>query len=205
MFEHSRIDSRGFLRIDGRPYPKFLIEDNLVTVTDIHRGDVHIWTGLKGTIFVDIDGTIADLTHRRVHVESAPKNWPAFEAGIPHDTPIMPIIEVVRTLYAADWIIILATGRAAVHRDVTVAWLEKHDVPFHDLLMRPEFEYEPGTRKPLTKRGKPKRDFRHDHIVKAEFLNGSARPDIVFDDRNQVVDMWRSKGLPVVQVAPGDF
>ncbi len=27
----------------------------------------------------------------------------------------------------------------------------------------------------------------------------------VFDDRNQVVDMWRKNGLTVFQVADGDF
>jgi hypothetical protein len=27
----------------------------------------------------------------------------------------------------------------------------------------------------------------------------------VFDDRNKVVDMWRSNGLNVFQVAEGDF
>ena len=27
----------------------------------------------------------------------------------------------------------------------------------------------------------------------------------VFDDRNQVVDMWRSNGLTTFQVADGDF
>ena len=31
------------------------------------------------------------------------------------------------------------------------------------------------------------------------------KPELVFDDRSSVVDMWRSKGLRAVQVAPGDF
>jgi len=30
-------------------------------------------------------------------------------------------------------------------------------------------------------------------------------PQLVFDDRTSVVDMWRSRGLTAVQVAPGDF
>ena len=29
--------------------------------------------------------------------------------------------------------------------------------------------------------------------------------DLVFDDRNKVVDMWRARGTTVVQVADGDF
>ena len=30
-------------------------------------------------------------------------------------------------------------------------------------------------------------------------------PDVVFDDRDQVVEMWRANGIPVVQTAEGDF
>ena len=30
-------------------------------------------------------------------------------------------------------------------------------------------------------------------------------PTMAFDDRQQVVDMWRERGLTVAQVAEGDF
>ena len=30
-------------------------------------------------------------------------------------------------------------------------------------------------------------------------------PDMVFDDRNKVVNMWRRHGIVCAQVAPGDF
>ena len=38
-------------------------------------------------------------------------------------------------------------------------------------------------------------------------LEGLDKDDVfaVFDDRNQVVDMWRSNGLTCFQVAKGDF
>ena len=38
---------------------------------------------------------------------------------------------------------------------------------------------------------------------KFEELGGKI--DLVFDDRNKVVDMWRNRGTTVVQVAEGDF
>ncbi len=34
---------------------------------------------------------------------------------------------------------------------------------------------------------------------------GKDRVSMVFDDRQQVVDMWRQNGLPTFQVADGDF
>ena len=39
-----------------------------------------------------------------------------------------------------------------------------------------------------------------DELIKADW-----NPDMVFDDRNQVVDMWRANGIPCLQVAPGNF
>jgi hypothetical protein len=31
------------------------------------------------------------------------------------------------------------------------------------------------------------------------------RPIMAFDDRNQVVEMWRQRGVPCAQVADGNF
>ena len=58
----------------------------------------------------DIDGTIADVTHRRHYVACKPKNWPAFEKKMHMDTPIEPIVELIRHLYD-DNRIILCSGR----------------------------------------------------------------------------------------------
>ena len=50
---------------------------------------------------------------------------------------------------------------------------------------------------------------RPDHQVKGELLDrlraDGWEPIMAFDDRNQVVRMWREKGIPCAQVADGDF
>ena len=50
---------------------------------------------------------------------------------------------------------------------------------------------------------------RKDAAVKLEIFDREIRNRwnvvAVFDDRQQVVDAWRSIGLAVFQVAPGDF
>jgi hypothetical protein len=52
-------------------------------------------------------------------------------------------------------------------------------------------------------------DMRKDSIIKQELLEREIVPnsfvDFVLDDRNQVVDMWRSLGLTCLQVDYGDF
>ena len=52
-------------------------------------------------------------------------------------------------------------------------------------------------------------DRRSDKDIKSEMLveimGSGFTPTLVFDDRASVVDMWRSKGIRVAQVAPGQF
>ena len=56
---------------------------------------------------------------------------------------------------------------------------------------------------------RPDGDFRRDDEFKSDladkFEEVGGKIDIVFDDRNQVVEMWRQRGTTVVQVADGDF
>lgn len=87
--------------------------------------------------------------------------------------------------------IILVSGRTDKYRAQTERWLKFHLVEYDALFMRKDG------------------DIRKDSIVKTEIFENKIKDkyDIIFvmDDRNQVVDMWRSLGLTVFQVAPGDF
>ena len=148
------------------------------------------YTGRKA-VLVDLDGTIADCSHRRQHVESKPKNWKAFNALMHLDAPINPIRSLVSMLHQAHNIVIICTGRESVYRQETVQWLIQHKVAWHFMLMRHE------------------KDYREDPIVKSEMLDSILEagydPWLVLDDRQRVVDMWRARGLTCLQVAPGDF
>lgn len=141
-------------------------------------------------VICDIDGTLADLEHRRKFLQK-PKNYAAFKAGVPHDLLIEPVSNVLHALHKAGYAIILCSGRGEEQRFDTEAWLGKHKVPWYKLYMRKE------------------RDYRSDDIIKEELLDqillDGFNPMIVFDDRNRVVDMWRRRGYICAQVAPGDF
>ena len=82
------------------------------------------------------------------------------------------------------------SGRSDEVRPESEAWLNQHAIGYAALWMR--------------KAG----DYRQDAIVKAEWLEAlpeDQRPVLAFDDRQQVVDMWRAHGVRCCQVAPGDF
>src|SRR5687768_17058828 len=85
-------------------------------------------------VIVDIDGTLAEISHRRHYVASKPKNWKAFNASMHLDEPNTPVIEVVRALwtlplvdeYGPETRILLASGRGEEFRGVTEDWLLKN-------------------------------------------------------------------------------
>lgn len=140
----------------------------------------------------DLDGTIANIEHRRGYVASRPKNWPAFQAGIPNDTPYDDIVWLLNAVLAQpDVCVILCSARSEDDRAVTETWLREHNIQYQQLYMRAS------------------RDYRRDSIVKIELLDEIRKdygnPWIWFDDRNQVVDAIRSQGVRVLQCAPGDF
>lgn len=145
----------------------------------------------------DLDGTLADIAHR-VHFirERKPRDWKAFFAACARDKPNQPVIDTMRRLatWADIWI---WSGRSDEVREATVRWLAQHTHMMtaeinHVLRMRPEGDYTP------------------DEELKASWIDGldiidSARIVAVFDDRDRVVRMWRSRGIPCFQVADGAF
>lgn len=67
---------------------------------------------MRKFIVVDIDGTIADISHRVHYLESKPKDWDNFYSvkEMSGDKPIHNIIDMVKSLYNF-YPIIFCTGR----------------------------------------------------------------------------------------------
>lgn len=137
----------------------------------------------------DLDGTLADCSHRLHHIKGARKNWRAFFAACSRDGPIPHMVELARHLMKVETVVFVS-GRSDEVREQTLEWLKGH-----------------GLKGPLYMRRAG--DRRSDFIVKAELLDRVIRdgfePIMAFDDRDQVVKMWREKGIPCAQVAEGDF
>lgn len=88
--------------------------------------------------------------------------------------------------------ILMVSGREEVCRRETETWLQANAIPYDLLLMRPAHDY------------------RKDAIVKREIYERDIAPsfdvELVIDDRDQVVQMWRRDlHLPCFQVDYGDF
>jgi predicted kinase len=139
-------------------------------------------SGAPPAVMVDIDGTVALMAGRS----------PYDESRVHQDRPNEAVIAAVRAMHAAGHAVIFCSGRTDGCRAATEKWLAEHvAVPYEALYMR--------------RAG----DSRRDSVVKVElfdrYIRHQWRVVAVFDDRRQVVDAWRSVGLTVFQVAPGDF
>ena len=80
-------------------------------------------------IVIDIDGTIADSSHRQHYLESNPANWNSFfsDSEILNDEPIYPVIDLCRSLVAVFRATpVFLTGRPEYTRRATAKWLSAH-------------------------------------------------------------------------------
>jgi len=132
--------------------------------------------GLQHIVICDLDGTLSLLNGRD-----------PYDASTCDKDLLSPVIDsIIRSRDA-----VLVSGRSDKYKPQTLAFLEKHDIKYIKLLMRKEG------------------DFRKDYLVKQEIFETEIRDrynvDFCLDDRNQVVDLWRSLGLTCLQVADGNF
>lgn len=145
-------------------------------------------------ILVDIDGTLMNIEHRRHLVNNGNNDWETFQDPkvMAEDTPNWPVVNVVQHLNSTVANkVIFVSARNERHREVTEQQMEAVGLGNCFLFLRDDD------------------DFRSDDVFKKdvldELINSGIKPDLVFDDRNSVVEMWRREGIPCFQVAEGDF
>ena len=154
----------------------------------------------KDTYIFDLDGTIANIDARR-KLCAKPNGKMDFKQffdpkNIDLDLPNDSVIQTLRMLKATTHNIVIFSGRSKATKDATVQWLKKYNVPYDVLKMRP-------TSHPFA--------YMKDDDLKKHWLDTIFPDDqknrivSVFDDRDQVVKMWRSNNIPCFQVNYGDF
>ena len=132
-------------------------------------------------IIVDLDGTLAKNNC------SDPYAW-----ELSKDDLVDEVVRDICNQFEEHLDIIIVSGRPEEGREVYEQWCNYvADVQVTAMYLRADDDY------------------RKDSIIKQEIYKRDIQPywDIKFvlDDRNSVVDMWRSIGLKCLQVQPGDF
>lgn len=144
----------------------------------------------KGFVLCDLDGTLADLTHRRHYVQQEPKDWAGFFAAMGEDTLRADVARQVRDYWEEGYEILYVSGRPDTYRAMTETWLQQQGMPYYTTL--------------FMRRGTDKRP---DSLVKEEILR-TYFPEpswihAVIDDRPSVIRMWQQCGLHVIDVGTG--
>jgi predicted kinase len=133
---------------------------------------------LPKAIIVDIDGTLAKMKDR------SPFDWKRVKEDSCNE-----IIKDIVNAYKNN--VFIFSGRDGSCRTETIEWLSDHGICYKELFMRPAGNNE------------------KDNIIKQrlfeQHMRGKYYVEYILDDRNQVVEMWRSLGLVCLQVAEGDF
>lgn len=137
----------------------------------------------------DLDGTIANIDHRLKYIKGEKADWDKFFKECVNDSPITWIIELMQMIdsHPISSVILILSGRSSIVGEETVQWLEKHKVPYQYLFMREEGDYSP------------------DEVMKKKELdnflkdNPNYKLELIVDDRQKVVDMWRDSGYNVLQ------
>ena len=142
-------------------------------------------------VVFDLDGTLANCEHCLHHIKGdekpTPEQWDAFFAACGDDKPIPHTIEVLKALRSAGHRVEIWSARSDQVAGKTWHWTGAHVVL--GMVVR------------LRKKG----DHRNDDILKAEWIAEHGKPDLVFEDRERVVRMWRQMSVPCFQVAEGAF
>nr|WP_211176663.1 hypothetical protein [Pseudonocardia acidicola] len=129
----------------------------------------------------DIDGVLADVSHRLHHLYARPQRWEHFFSAADKD----PLLEEGATRLRAallDYDVVYLTGRPERNRRLTERWLARHDLPTDPLYMRSDDDYRPA------------------RMMKRQVLRKLARTRTVasvLDDDPAVVDILAADGWPV--------
>ena len=155
---------------------------------------------LPKIVMCDLDGTLALIGDR--------SPYDASKCDV-LDKPNIPVIETLRAMHKQKVKIVFMSGRDSKYREQSVRFIEQwcripNTYIYPSEQPRPETDPIPYT---LFMRGEG--DMRKDSIIKRELFDehiaGKFNVLFVLDDRNQVVDTWRSMGLTCFQVADGNF
>lgn len=151
------------------------------------------------TIICDIDGVIADCTHRLHYIQDEKGNklpnpdWNKFYSEVLNDKPIKKIIDLLEQLnyeyLNESYSIIFLTGRNENCIIATKQWLFKNVfIPYECLLMRKEYDYRPYTQ------------VKPDLLKKYLAENQTTEIAFILEDQEDMVEKWKELGYTVLQV-----
>ena len=161
-------------------------------------------------VVFDLDGTLADDSHRLHLIAQERPEWDMYMNLCDLDTPISHTALVLRSMYSTGHEIEVWTGRPegenGKFREKTMDWFEKNRGAFlHRFVVRTSPTFRTAGAPPIVVRMRPHGNYTKNADLKRGWLElareQGVAPHLVFEDQQDVVDMWRAEGIPCFQVA----
>ena len=140
---------------------------------------------------VDVDGVLADASHRQWHLDGPMRDWVGFFAAAGADALLAHHADLVRCLDAQLQVVLL-TARPFRLREVTLDWIRHHDLRWDLLALRG-----------------PTQDMVHSVRFKRQALGvlrsvGFA-PVFALEDDPRMVEMYAAESLPCLYIHSGYY
>lgn len=151
-------------------------------------------------VIFDLDGTLADVTHRMHYIRPNPpidpvtgkkvkRRFDLFHHACDLDGVIQPVAYFYRKFVAdPDTVVIVLSGRDAATLEKTISWFDRNDLPQPtEMLLKVGNQNLPDIEQ---------KRFQADRLEKKY----GRKIDMVFEDRDRVVQMWKDRGTFVFNV-----
>ncbi|MCS4594807.1 hypothetical protein KTJ89_17580 [Brevibacterium sediminis] len=139
----------------------------------------------------DVDGTLCDVRSIRHFVENTnnakgfKRNFKRFHSESSNCPANAQVKQLAQRLKENGLFIVAVTAREEKWSDLTVKWLQDKEIPFDAFYCRPNHDYRPDNR------------------IKSEIakrIQERYRVVIAVDDRDDIIDVWRSEGIETLKV-----
>ena len=141
-------------------------------------------------IVFDIDDTLFDSSARSHLYIGRDTDWEEFYAQSINDEPILESIAVLKALYEAGHTVLLATGRHAFARAITVRKLRQHLIRYDKLYMRADSDA-------------TSRNAQVKMLLLEQMRSDGYCPSMAFEDNTHSCEAWQESGLTVYKVLNG--
>jgi hypothetical protein len=142
-------------------------------------------------VVFDLDGVLSDAGERQHHLAGPGRgDWRAFFDAAGDDALIEEVARLTELL-APGLCLVLLTARPLRIREPTLEWLDRHQLRWDLLVMRPDGEYLPST---LFKQGS---------VGELRAFGFDLR--LAFEDDRRNVDMFHAEGIPCIYIHSGYY
>lgn len=145
---------------------------------------------LPRAVIVDLDGTLCDVRSIRHFVEPQSdgpfrRDFEGFHSASLECPSYPAVVELLHELRTEGLLVLVVSAREARWAFLTALWLDEHGIAYDEMFLRANGDHRP--------------DVEIKHEIAKRVLR-RFRPQLAIDDRDDIIRVWRSFGVPALKV-----